>query len=628
MKTPLVILIFTVTCLLLAGCGENGPSTQSVHAALEEKLPPQLTVKSIVVDFIPGSDEQGVVRVEAKVQLTEDLFEQVPANLAQVGKAESSENVEMEARQAAEQKGVAVPKALEDSLATAKDKVRSAESSAAIPVIKQVQKAGDNFEFSMKGRAVKEGKTWAVLGLSGETPRISGQPRNTIASNAVLEGDPTLQNTKDALENARVELEAARTTFVEGLHAGLREKEAAMAKQIADQKAALKETCTKEPFYGVWSTERGRGEIGLRFSRFDEVGDENILIEGVFFNPGDPKESKLFVGTLSGNGSIEKPYSLRINVPQGNGVAAQWNAVVNTTTGILLDECTFDVDLVFDRDFKRLRGMANRNRDGARIAVEFGSYEHQLQFVFSKSFTPSSQNKGIIQPHSEQKPADKTSTAPPSSTSASGESPDTTKGSPQIASRLITEADIAGWGSKEIQNALNEMYARHGLTFKDKNLQKQFSQNVWYRPNPDLSHEQVEASFSDIEHANKEFLAAARNSQKISSAQKKFSSEETNLLYLESGSDYVRFIDAMNAKDRSAAETALRTLKTKFPNSPSIFTAEMMLATAEKNRSHLEAAYQALKEKYTLDKASSKVAEHCYTTGLEIIKTTSSAPLL
>ena len=81
---------------------------------------------------------------------------------------------------------------------------------------------------------------------------------------------------------------------------------------------------------------------------------------------------------------------------------------------------------------------------------------------------------------------------------------------PETRLRQLTPADIQDWDLAKVRYALNEMYARHGLTFKDKDIQKQFSQFKWYRPNPAISATDIEARFTPIEVANRQLFVAAR----------------------------------------------------------------------------------------------------------------------
>jgi hypothetical protein len=45
----------------------------------------------------------------------------------------------------------------------------------------------------------------------------------------------------------------------------------------------------------------------------------------------------------------------------------------------------------------------------------------------------------------------------------------------------------------------NEIYARHGRIFKDVKLQKYFSEQPWYKPNPDFKDEMLtEKEFANL----------------------------------------------------------------------------------------------------------------------------------
>ncbi len=82
---------------------------------------------------------------------------------------------------------------------------------------------------------------------------------------------------------------------------------------------------------------------------------------------------------------------------------------------------------------------------------------------------------------------------------------------PETRLRLLTVADVEGWNVDKLRYAINEMYARHGLTFKDKSIQNYFAKFSWYRPNPNRSTADIESAFSQIELSNKKFLAEFRS---------------------------------------------------------------------------------------------------------------------
>ena len=57
------------------------------------------------------------------------------------------------------------------------------------------------------------------------------------------------------------------------------------------------------------------------------------------------------------------------------------------------------------------------------------------------------------------------------------------------------------------------MYARYGLTFHDKTLQREFEATTWYHPNAKWTMPQVKRAFSDRERANLDVLVSERNAR-------------------------------------------------------------------------------------------------------------------
>ena len=49
-----------------------------------------------------------------------------------------------------------------------------------------------------------------------------------------------------------------------------------------------------------------------------------------------------------------------------------------------------------------------------------------------------------------------------------------------MSTRRLTEKDIKGRSSKELKLMRNEIYARHGLIFKNKEMRNYFSKKSWY----------------------------------------------------------------------------------------------------------------------------------------------------
>ena len=73
---------------------------------------------------------------------------------------------------------------------------------------------------------------------------------------------------------------------------------------------------------------------------------------------------------------------------------------------------------------------------------------------------------------------------------------------PEGSNRLLTEKDVqhlSPWGYKLM---LHEIYARHGMSFSDKELQEHFNNQDWYR----TGRKNVDESLSETEKRNIEFL--------------------------------------------------------------------------------------------------------------------------
>ncbi len=146
----------------------------------------------------------------------------------------------------------------------------------------------------------------------------------------------------------------------------------------------------------------------------------------------------------------------------------------------------------------------------------------------STAILPSStlDDMAVFQPSPETKtpPVPHTS-LPPSDPPARGEI------FPLTRQRQLTAEDIVGWDCAKIQNALNEMYARHGLVFKDKNLQRKFSATPWYQPNPAITSEEIDARFTPIETANRLMLVEARANASTTPAKSKSPSKKLSKIY-------------------------------------------------------------------------------------------------
>ena len=83
----------------------------------------------------------------------------------------------------------------------------------------------------------------------------------------------------------------------------------------------------------------------------------------------------------------------------------------------------------------------------------------------------------------------------------------------------ITVADANELELSDIRYAINEMLARHGANFRDAKIRKTFSEFSWYQPRPDVSMEDIEQEFSEVEANNIAVLRRCRDA-KIAAARR------------------------------------------------------------------------------------------------------------
>ena len=82
---------------------------------------------------------------------------------------------------------------------------------------------------------------------------------------------------------------------------------------------------------------------------------------------------------------------------------------------------------------------------------------------------------------------------------------------PQTRTGFLHDSDINGWSYSGVRYALNEIYARHGYSFKAAPILHQFQKFSWYQPVAGRSQPQIEAQFTPTERANQLLLAHRRD---------------------------------------------------------------------------------------------------------------------
>jgi YARHG domain-containing protein len=84
---------------------------------------------------------------------------------------------------------------------------------------------------------------------------------------------------------------------------------------------------------------------------------------------------------------------------------------------------------------------------------------------------------------------------------------------PATREEPITIADANELELSDVRYAINEMLARHGANFKDARIRNTFAEFSWYQPRTDLSLDEIENEFSDVEKHNISVLRRCRDAK-------------------------------------------------------------------------------------------------------------------
>jgi hypothetical protein len=71
-----------------------------------------------------------------------------------------------------------------------------------------------------------------------------------------------------------------------------------------------------------------------------------------------------------------------------------------------------------------------------------------------------------------------------------------------LGSKEFTEDDLSGLFTEDLRVLRNEIFARHGWVFKDKELQKTFEGMDWYKPDPTFTADKVPTVLTEVEFKN------------------------------------------------------------------------------------------------------------------------------
>lgn len=73
---------------------------------------------------------------------------------------------------------------------------------------------------------------------------------------------------------------------------------------------------------------------------------------------------------------------------------------------------------------------------------------------------------------------------------------------PESGIKLLSTSDLQGLNAQQLRIARNEIYARHGRTFKDAELQNYFASCSWYKPNSAYNYANENSNLNSIEKQN------------------------------------------------------------------------------------------------------------------------------
>lgn len=80
----------------------------------------------------------------------------------------------------------------------------------------------------------------------------------------------------------------------------------------------------------------------------------------------------------------------------------------------------------------------------------------------------------------------------------------------QTRLRLLSTDEVNNLTPDQLQYAISEMYARHGLAFRKSDRRKQFRQFSWYKPVKGKTESDSERQFSHMEKRNLQLLTQIR----------------------------------------------------------------------------------------------------------------------
>ena len=360
----------------LAGCGgQKYTKDFKEWLGLQLASTQPMKLERVTIEEVSGGKVESVFNFRGEFSVTEDLYEEaeLPDDLSfGLTVARFSEVGQFD-------KGIAALHAIEE---------------LNVKILRVVTPKGSKGVFSGKARAeMNHDGSWAFAVLEGDGSVLKGK-RPQQATKWVIEGS---KEAKELLAILKTKIAA-----LEDL-ADKTEKEAADAKRKTgeERQRLAEETKKREEAFlaviapgkeiiGVWQGGEASGEIGVRFGEQLQMTD-GYSIQGQIFDPVEPSRAKAFSGTITGDGTPDKPYVLNVRIPKSEGKRpddAEMARTRNKTAGFLLAPSQFGMELRYHPEEASFSGYVQRGNYIYDPNVAPGPDRGKVPLQFPNGYTP------------------------------------------------------------------------------------------------------------------------------------------------------------------------------------------------------------------------------------------------
>lgn len=365
--------VLSALLLVLAGCG--GPKyADHFEDWLGIRLATSQPIKleRVKVEEVSSGKIEAVFLFRGKFSVTRDLYEAVDV----AGDLKAAPAIQRLIESGAVQRGEGNPlfSALQKELQ--------------VPILRVATPKGQKGDFSGKAKAeLNNDGSWSfqILEVEGVTleGEIPPEGKNWLADgsteagehlanlrNQIAEAYALADSTEKAVEEERKKEEARL----------LEEKRRAEEERVSLEKKAeeerirlaaeskkretvfLAEIAPGCEIVGVWQGGEASGEIGIRFGEQMKMGD-GFSIQGQLFDPSESPRAKAFSGMITGDGSPQNPYLLKVRIARIEGPnpdQEEMQRTRNKTAGFLISSSNFGLELKWNPEDGSFAGFVER----------------------------------------------------------------------------------------------------------------------------------------------------------------------------------------------------------------------------------------------------------------------------